>query len=53
MPWKIKIDTEAKKEYLKLDGSLSVAFLYTTAGNHRVCINHFVNTTGGSHGTGH
>ena len=22
MPWKIKIDTEAKKEYLKLDGSL-------------------------------
>ncbi len=22
MPWKIKIDTDAKKEYLKLDGSL-------------------------------
>ena len=22
MPWKIKIDTEAKKEYIKLDGSL-------------------------------
>ena len=22
MPWKIKIDTEAKKEYIKIDGSL-------------------------------